>query len=105
MDRRIETRVVDTGGGATTTLIQKDACEIWWITVSPETPGTNGVIKIYDGFDTDGKLEWQLESSVGLTHNFIPPIPCDYGIYVTTDANVASYAIAFRPKSWGRPVR
>jgi len=103
MDRRIETRVIDTAGAATTTLIQKDACKAWWITVSPETLGTAGVIKIYDGFDANGKLKWQLESGSGLTHNFIPPIPCDQGIYVTTDNKIASYAIAYRPKSWGKP--
>ena len=105
MDRRIETRVIDTGGAPSTTLIQKDASEVWWITVSPETLATAGVIIIYDGFDATGKLKWQLESGFGLTHNFIPPIPCDYGICVTTDANIASFTIAFRPKSWSRPVR
>jgi len=102
MDRRIETRVVDTGGGAKTTLVQKDACEVWWITVSPETVDTAGVVKIYDGFDAEGKLEWQLETGRAGTHNFVPPIPCDQGIFVSSDANIASFAIAFRPKKWSK---
>lgn len=100
MDRRIETRVVDTGDAALTTLIQKDACEVWWITVSAATILTKGLIKIYDGFDTNGKLEWQLEPAYSKHCNFIPPIPCDYGITVYNDANIASYTIAYRPKSW-----
>jgi len=103
MDRRIETRVIDTAGAATTTLIQKNAADIWWITVSPETLGTAGVIKIYDGFDAAGRSKWQLESGYGLTHNFIPPIPCDQGIYITTDEKIASYTLAYRPRGWPRP--
>lgn len=100
MDIRIETRVIDTGGNATATLIQKDACEVYWIDLSPENAGTTGVLKLYDGFDTDGKLRFQAEIGYARMCNFIPPIPCDQGIYVTVDANIASYTIAYRPKSW-----
>lgn len=100
MDRRIETRVIDTGGAAKSTLIQKDACEVWWIMVSPETPATQGKLQIYDGFDTGGKLEAQLETAYANEFNFIPPIPCDQGLFVYNDANIASYTIAYRPKSW-----
>ena len=83
MDRRIEARVIDTVGGTElTALIQKDPCEIWWITVSPETLGGVGSLKIYDGFDAGGKLRFQLESGYARQHNFIPPIPCDQGIYI-----------------------
>jgi len=102
MDRRIETRVVDTAGGALTTLIQKDACEVWWIVVSPQTTGTAGILKLYDGFDVNGKLQFQIEPEYADTCNFIPPIPCDQGITVYNDANVASYTIAYRPKKWSR---
>jgi len=105
MDRRIETRVIDTAGAALTTLIQKDACEVWWITVSPETLGTKGSLKIYDGFDATGKPEWQIESGYARQNNFIPPIPCDYGITVYNDANIACYTIAFRPKTWPRELK
>lgn len=100
MDRRIETRVIDTGDAALTTLIQKDACEVWWITINI-TKVQSGLLKIYDGFDAAGKLEWQFEGYREPCHcNFIPPIPCDYGITVYNDANVASYTIAYRPKTW-----
>ena len=102
MDRRIETRVIDTAGAAKSTLIQKDACEVWWITASPETLGTAGVLKLYDGFDAAGKLEWQLESGYALTQNFIPPIPCDKGIFIYNDAHIASYTVAYRGKGWPR---
>jgi len=100
MDRRIETRVVDTADAELTTIIQKDACKVWWITVNI-TKAQSGVLKIYDGFDTNGKLEWQFEGATEPHHcNFIPPIPCDMGITVYNDASIASYTIAFRPKSW-----
>ena len=101
MDRRIETRVVDSKGAATT-LIQKDACEIWWITVSPVALGTKGSVKIYDGFDAAGKLQWQIESGYARQHNFIPPIPCDMGIYIVNDAAITTYTIGYRPKGWPR---
>ena len=100
MDRRIETRVVDTGDAALTTLIQKDACEVWWLMSSVKTPGTKGLVQIYDGFDTVGKLQYQMESAYEVDHNFIPPIPCDQGITVYNDGNVAAYTIGYRPKSW-----
>lgn len=102
MDRQIETRVIDTGGAAKSTLIQKDACEVWWITVSAQAINTQGLIQVYDGFDTGGKLKWQYEPAYSRQNNFIPPISCDQGIFVYNDANIASYTIAYRPKSWTR---
>lgn len=102
MDRRIETRVVDTGDAALTTIIQKDACQVWWITVSEKTTGTKGLIKIYDGFDVHGKLQWQLEPGYSRNYNFIPPIPCDQGLTIYNDANIASYTVAYRGKGWPR---
>jgi len=100
MDRRIETRVIDTGDAALTTVIQKNACEVWWISVSYSGTQAAGLIRIYDGFDTSGKLEWQSEPLTSIHHNFIPPIPCDQGITVSNDASIASYTIAYRPKNW-----
>lgn len=100
MDRRIETRVVDTGDEAGRTVIQKDACEVWWIISSPKTLGTQGLLQIYDGFETGGKLKMQLETGYARQHNFIPPIPCDQGVAVYNDGNVASYTIGYRPKTW-----
>ena len=100
MDRRIETRVVDTGGVMLTTLIQKDACEVWWITVSPQTLGTQGILQIYDGLDANGKLEFQIEAAYARSPTFIPPIPCDNGLTVYNDTLIASYTIGYRPKGW-----
>ena len=102
MDRRIETRVISTGGTAKSTLIQKDACEVWWISVSEKTSGIKGLIQIYDGFDAGGKLQWQLEPGYSRNYNFIPPIPCDQGLFVYNDAKIASYTIAYRGKGWPR---
>ena len=102
MDRRIETRVIDTGGVAGSALIQKDACEVWWLAISPETPTIAGVLKLYDGFDATGKLELQIEKAAAQIDNFIPPIPCDHGIFVTWDAKIASFTIAYRGKGWPR---
>lgn len=100
MDRRIETRVIDTAGAAATNLIQKDPCEVYWISVSPETANTKGLIQIYDGFDAGGKLKWQQEPAYSRQYNFIPPIPCDQGIFIYNDANIACYTVAYRPKKW-----
>lgn len=102
MDRRIETRVVPGIADELETIIQKDACEVWWITVNV-TKLQSGVLKIYDGFDTNSKLQWQFEGDYEPHHcNFIPPIPCDYGLTIYIDANVASYTVAYRGKGWPR---
>lgn len=109
MNRRINTRVVDTGGvaapvppAAALPAIEKDASEVYWITVSPESIARSGHLFIYDGYDTLGKLVWQVEPARARTHNFIPPIHCEQGIYVSWDADIASFTIAWRPKKWDR---
>lgn len=98
-DKRIESRYVD-GGAALTTLIQKDAVKVYWITVFPQTLNTIGVITIYDGFDAAGKVKWQLETGVVKHCLFSPPIPCDQGLFIGSDANVGGYTIAYRPVKW-----
>lgn len=103
MNRRINTRVVDTGGAITNTLIDEDASEVYWISVSPQALATQGLIQIYDGFDAGGKLVWQQEPGQATPENFIPPIHCEQGVFVYTDANIACYTIGWRPKKWDRP--
>lgn len=103
MEKRIATRVVDTGGAATNTLLNREASDVHWISYSPEVIGTQGLIQIYDGFDAAGKLVWQLEPGYARQHCFYPPIPCEQGVFVATDANMASYTIAWRPRKWDRP--
>lgn len=103
MNRRIETRVIDTVHVAMGVLIERDASEVYWITVNPQTLGTMCLLQIYDGFDAAGKLEYQITPGYTRVENFVPPIHCDYGIFVYTDAHVESYTIAWRPKKWNRP--
>jgi len=100
MDRRIETRVVQGTGAALTTLIQRDACEVWWIGITPKTLGSTAIVRIYDGFDTGGKLKWELHPGYARQHNFIPPIPCDQGLTVYCGGDTECYTIAYRPKKW-----
>jgi len=101
MGRRIETRTIDTGGGAKTTIIQKNACEIPWISISAEADGTKGSVKIYDGVDAGGKLKWQSEPAREHHPIFTPPIVCDQGCCIVTDANIACYTVAYRSLGWG----
>lgn len=100
MDERIETRVVDTGGAALTTIIQKDACKVHWISVNAQALNTQALIQIYDGLDTGGKLQWQLESGYSRQNCFCPAICCDYGLTIYNDANIASYTVAYSGKGW-----
>lgn len=92
---RIATRVLDTGGAAKSTIVNKTPTYVHWMTVSPEALGTAGVIKIYDGFDTGGKLVWQLESGYGRHYNFLPPILCEQGVFVYNDAAIASWVMGY----------
>jgi len=100
MGQRIETRTVDTGGGAKTTVIQTNACELFWISLSAETDGIKGSVKIYDDVDAGGKLKWQCEPAREHYCLFDPPIPCDQGACIVTDANIACYTVAYRSKGW-----
>lgn len=95
MNIDIETRTIDTAGAAKNTAIQKDPCQVHWITVSAETPGTTGLVKIYDGFDTGGRLKWQQETAYAKHNPFISPIPCREALFVYNDANIAVYTIAY----------
>lgn len=95
---RIETRVVDTGGAAKSTLVNRTPTYVHWITVAAEALGTVGVIYIYDGFDTGGKLKWKLETGYGRHYNFIPAIPCDQGLFIYNDAAIASWTVGYEPK-------
>lgn len=101
MDRRIRTRTVDTGGAAQSILVERDPCVVWWFNTSPETAGTAGLVQIYDGFDNDGQLVYQMENAYIAHSNFIPPIQCDEGLFVYNDAKVACWTIGYRPKKWG----
>lgn len=103
MNRRIVTRVVRTGGVATATLINKEASEVWWITISPHVKATHGLVTIYDGFDVNGKMVWEAEPGYARPYNFIPPIHCEQGVFVQCDATIETYTIAWRPKKWDRP--
>lgn len=102
MDRRIETRVVITGGEALTTLIQKDACEVYWISMCLTGWQKEGRLTLYDGFDANGKLQWCITYRGGGHFNFIPPIPCDYGLTVVNNKDIETYTIAYRGKGWPR---
>lgn len=103
MNRRIETRVVIQATEGNLVLINKDASEVYWITVNAGTLGTMGLCRIYDGFDTTGKLKWEMHPGYDRNYNFIPPIPCDQGVFVEIDAATLCYTIAWRPKKWDRP--
>jgi len=100
MDRRIETRVVDTGGVAQAVIVNKDPTDVHWLGFGVETIGNRGVIKIYDGFDANGKLEFQCEAGYAHFHHFDPPIPCEQGCFITSDTGIACFTLAYRPKSW-----
>ena len=98
MSQRIETRVVDTGGAAKSTLIQKNACEVFWLSIYAEADGTKGSLTLYDGSDNGGKLKWQSEPAREHHCLFIPPIPCDVGLFIYNDAHIACYTVAYRSK-------
>jgi len=107
MNRRIVTRVVRPTDAVPDMLINRDATEVWWISVSVETLNAMGLIQIYDGFDAGGKLVWELTPGYARNYNFIPPIPCEQGVFVHTNTidqhKIFSYTIAYRAKKWDRP--
>ncbi|GAH91121.1 unnamed protein product [marine sediment metagenome] len=104
MDRRIETRVVEGTGVGLTTLIQRDACDVWWITVSPKTVGSVTDVEIYDGFDRGGNQKWHAHPAYTRQHNFIPPIPCDQALTVYCGGDTKCYTIGYSVRKWRKEV-
>lgn len=100
MGPKIRTRVIDTGGVAKSTPIEGEACQVAWISISAETPGTSGLVKIYDGRGADGKLVWQSEPAYSGHYLFIPMIPCDQGLFIVAAATVACYTVGYVPQCW-----
>lgn len=100
MDKRIATRVVDTGGAAQSIIINKDPCDVYWINASPQAIATAGLIKIYDGLDANGKLVFQCETGYARHNVFQPPIPCEQACFVYTDANIACWTLAYSSRKW-----
>lgn len=94
----IDTRVLDTGGAAKSTLVNKGSTYVHWISVSAQALNTQGLIQIYDGFDAGGRLVWQLEPGYGRHYNFLPPIICRQGVFVYNDANIASWSLGYHAK-------
>lgn len=103
MNRRINTRVVIQAVSGTAMVIERNASEVYWITINAATLGTMGLCRIYDGFDAGGKLMWEMHPGYDRNYNFIPPIPCDQGVFVEIDQSTLCYTIAYRPKKWDRP--
>ncbi|MBA7577682.1 hypothetical protein ES708_19535 [subsurface metagenome] len=103
MNRRVETKVGQPNGVATGYLINREATEVYWITCSPNVFLTPGVILVYDGFDTGGKIKWEQRPGQCRHQNFIPPIHCEQGVFVDCSVDMGSFTIAWRPKKWNRP--
>jgi len=95
MNRRVATRVVDTGGAAQSVIINKDPCDVYWLNASPQAIATAGLIQIYDGLDTSGKLVFQCEAGYAHHHVFDPPIPCEQACFIYSDANMACWVLAY----------
>ncbi|MBA7692078.1 hypothetical protein ES703_100636 [subsurface metagenome] len=102
MNRRINTRVVVQATEGLRNIISKDASEIWWVSLSPAALNAIALFSIYDGFDAGGKLVLETHPGYDRIYNFIPPIHCEQGVFVLTDANIQCYTIAWRPKKWDR---
>ena len=104
MDKRIATRVVDTGAAEQKVIANKDPTDVYWLGFGLETSGTRGVIKIYDGLDENGKLVYQCEAGYAHFHTFDPPIPCEQACFVHSDAAVACWSLGYASRKWQKEV-
>lgn len=99
IEKRTDTRYVD-GAAAKAENIHSGPARVHWLSFFPETVNTVGVIQIYDGMDTGGRLRWQMECGVVGHFPFDPPILCEEGLYIGSDANVGGYAVNWNPEGW-----
>jgi len=100
MERYLETRTVEGNQAATNDIINKRPSRVHWITISVKVEGITGVVKIYDGFDDEGTLMFQIEPGYSRHHNFIPSFTCHQGIFVHASNKIACYTIGYCVEPW-----
>lgn len=100
MEKQLETRVVCPDGVVSSTIINKRPSRVHWLSISVKRLGTRTNIYIYDGFDRNGDLKWELEPGYSRHHNFIPSFVCRQGIFVYTTDGISSYTIGYCVEPW-----
>lgn len=95
----LQTRVVDTGGAVSNTIINRRPTCVHWITLSVQAINTQGLIQMYDGSDADSEPIWQSEPGYSRHRNFSPHICCHVACFIHTDEHIASYTVGYTPRS------
>lgn len=77
------------------TLFESQPTLLYWLSVSPTTLATAGVLKVRDGTDTSGTEK--LRVTTGQFHHLVfnPPIRCAMGLFVDIDGNIADYTVGY----------
>lgn len=76
-------------------LFESEPTRVYWLTVIPQTAGTDGLITIRDGTDANGTPQWQAWVRETKHFHFAPPIRCVMGLFIDVDANIDSYTIGY----------
>lgn len=99
IEHTLETRTIDTAGAAMNTIINRRPTAVHWITFSPETLKTQGLLQIYNGTDVNSELVWQIEPGQANHCNFSKEIHCPRGCFIYNAATIASYTVGYKPIS------
>lgn len=77
------------------TLFEEQPTLLYWLSVSPTTLATAGVLKVRDGTDITGTEK--LRITTGQFHHllFNPPIRCAMALFVDIDAAIADYTVGY----------
>jgi len=95
-------KLIATYVGTDDRLVERGPAWIYWITISVKTLGTAAEIRIYDGYDTGGRVIWRIKPGYSRHHLFFPPLNCEQGIYVECVDAFDSYTIGYAPKKWSK---
>lgn len=88
-------RYVVSDSAAADKLFEGEPTLVYWITVTPKTVATEGLITIRDGTDATGKKKWNAQAREVKHFIFHPPIRCAMGLFIDVDANIDMYSVGY----------
>lgn len=79
-------------------LISDKPTLVYWIFIRVTNINIEGLLQIYDGWDTAGVEKVRLVVGYNRIHNFYPPFLCNSALYIEMADTVTSYTVGYLPE-------
>jgi len=86
-------------------LISEQEAILYWIFIRVTTLGTEGLLRIFDGWDAAGVEKCRLVVAYNRLYSFYPPFICNDALYIAMDQNITSYSLGYLPAKLVFPER